>query len=106
MQNTGEIVARTVETMSEDIAANVLRDGSIGEFLRSYQLSISHLISQAPVINISPNRTVPLNDTSIILAHNAYNSLSSGSLMPKPSSKFNRAIESRCKGGRVRCVLG
>ncbi|CAL7959969.1 hypothetical protein MIDIC_170022 [Alphaproteobacteria bacterium] len=88
----------SVESLAEDIASNIIRKGGIGEFLRSYQLSLNHFISSTPPIDILPSRTVPLTDTSLILAHNAYNSLSSGSIMPNQALNLTELLDIGVRG--------
>ena len=93
MKDIEEIIALLVEKIGSDMFQRGGIGSSIDEFLRNYQLSLNHLISSASPIDILPNRTIPLNETSLVLAHNAYNSVRTGSIMPNQGLSLTELLD-------------
>lgn len=55
-------------------------------------------ILNIPKLDILPDKSVPLDQTSLILAHNAYNSRISGAIMPNQELSLTRLLNAGARG--------
>lgn len=85
-----------MEELVSEVGRNLL-DTPADTLLNSYQATMNGLSKAAP-INILPDRTVPLIDTSIVMAHNAYNSLSSGAMWPNQQLSLTELLDLGVRG--------
>jgi hypothetical protein len=85
-----------MEQVVIEVGHNIL-EAPEGRLLNSYEATIGGLSEAAP-INILPDRTVPLTDTSIVMAHNAYNSLSEGALWPNQQLSITELLDIGVRG--------
>jgi len=82
--------------VASEIGRNILQP-TLDAVLNSYQATMDGL-SQAAPISILPDRTVPLIDTSIVMAHNAYNSFASGGLGPNQQLSLTELLDIGVRG--------
>jgi hypothetical protein len=93
---TKEEAFKGVEQLASEVGRSILQR-PIESLLSSYQVGLTGL-SQAAPISILPNRTLPLNETSIVLAHNAYNSLAEGALWPNQQPSITELLDIGIRG--------
>ena len=93
---TKEEALKGMEQLASEIGHNILQR-PIETLLSSYQLGLYELSQSAP-INILPDRTLPLDKTSIVLAHNAFNSLSEGALWPNQQLGITELLDIGVRG--------
>ena len=85
-----------IEQVVSEVGRNIL-DTPADTLLNSYAAAMNGL-SLADPINILPDRTVPLINTSIVMAHNAYNSISSGSMWPNQQLSLTELLDIGVRG--------
>lgn len=85
-----------IEQSASEVGRNILQT-PLDTILNSYQATMNEF-SQADPISILPDRTVPLIDTSIVMAHNAYNSLSSGAIWPNQQLSLTELLDIGVRG--------